>query len=557
MEDPSSMKTRELRQELESFGIETKSFVEKIEFIDALVHARNSNLTVGGSGNTAHDDHPASMGTKALRQELQSCGVDTTTFREKSEFITALVNVRKTKKQDQENTKVPMTTSSFVGGGSKRSYEENSYSASAPPTNNTKNNNFPSSSTHYPLSLGEIRPVSSGSGKDPYKVKLVSIDVLSRPFIISCTCPAYKFSIAKKGIENCTCKHIVTVFGEKLEQDRLRRNSNTNNNAGENVVPPTARSSASTAPPAAKRSKVGASAKGGKESTTSTASASTAIMDENPAIPKKITLAKEWDPKTNPTGYWMSEKLDGMRAFWDGKGTIWSRTGKRVRCPQFFMSGLPKGVELDGELFMGRGRFQNVMSVCRSHGGDSTSGGSAAEAWRNVVFVVFDCPSSNGNIAQRLKVATESLGTNNATFARIHPHKICEGEDMLAMELRCMEEQGGEGLMLRKPDAVWRAGRTTDLLKVKTFLDDEAIVVGHVDGKGKHMGRCGALRCKLKNGKLFSVGSGLKDNEREAGNVPQVGTVITFKYFELTKDGIPRFPTFLRIRPDVEATQFM
>ena len=75
---------------------------------------------------------------------------------------------------------------------------------------------------------------------------------------------------------------------------------------------------------------------------------------------------------------------------------------------------------------------------------------------------------------------------------------------MLAMELRCMEEQGGEGLMPRKPDAVWRAGRTTDLLKVKTFLDDEAIVVGHVDGKGKHMGRCGALRCKLKNGKNCS-----------------------------------------------------
>jgi DNA ligase-1 len=501
------------------------------------------------------------MGTKALRQELESCGVDTTTFREKSEFFTALVNVRKTTKQEQGNKNTPMT-SVANGGGTKRHFEENSSSATATTaTNNTNNNNFPSTTTRYPLALGEIRPVL-GSGKDPYKVKLVSVDVLSRPFIISCTCPAYKFSIAKKGIENCSCKHIVSVFGNTLEQERLRRNSNTNNNAGgENNVPSAATSSAYTAPPAAKRSKVAASAKGReKESTdptSSAAAAATTTMDENPSIPKKITLAKEWDPKTNPTGYYMSEKLDGMRAFWDGKGTIWSRTGKRVRCPQFFMAGLPQNVELDGELFMGRGRFQDVMSVCRSHGGDAANGGSAANAWRQVVFVIFDCPSSNGNIAHRLKVAAESLGKNNATFARIHPHKVCEGEDMLAMELRRLEEQGGEGLMLRKPDAKWRSGRTTDLLKVKTFLDDEAIVVGHVDGKGKHTGRCGALRCKLKNGKLFSVGSGLKDSEREVGNVPKIGTVITFKYFELTKDGIPRFPTFLRVRPDVEATQFM
>ena len=81
--------------------------------------------------------------------------------------------------------------------------------------------------------------------------------------------------------------------------------------------------------------------------------------------------------------------------------------------------------------------------------------------------------------------------------------------------------------------------------------------MGHVDGKSKHTGHCGALRCKLKNGKLFSVGSGLKDSKREARNVPQIGNVISFKYFEVTKDGIPRFPNFLHVCPDVKAAQFM
>ena len=110
--------------------------------------------------------------------------------------------------------------------------------------------------------------------------------------------------------------------------------------------------------------------------------------------------------------------------------------------------------------------------------------------------------------------------------------------------------------MLRKADAMWRSGRNTDLLKVKSFHDDEGLVLAHEAGKGKHAGKVGALRCVLRSGKHFSVGSGFKDSEREPSAAPKVGSVISVKYFELTKDGIPRFPTFLRVRPDVGPEQF-
>ena len=110
--------------------------------------------------------------------------------------------------------------------------------------------------------------------------------------------------------------------------------------------------------------------------------------------------------------------------------------------------------------------------------------------------------------------------------------------------------------MLRKPEALHRGGRNADLLKVKDFKDDEALVIGHDEGEGRHVGRLGALVCKARNGKLFKVGSGFTDEQRAFSRAPEKGSVITYKYFELTTDGIPRFPTFLRVRPDVQPDEF-
>jgi DNA ligase-1 len=85
-------------------------------------------------------------------------------------------------------------------------------------------------------------------------------------------------------------------------------------------------------------------------------------------------------------------------------------------------------------------------------------------------------------------------------------------------------------------------------LKVKTFHDADAKVIGHEPGKGKHKGRLGALFVQLPNGTKFSVGTGFSDAERSAP--PPVGSTITFRYQELSEAGVPRFPSYVRLRKD-------
>lgn len=104
--------------------------------------------------------------------------------------------------------------------------------------------------------------------------------------------------------------------------------------------------------------------------------------------------------------------------------------------------------------------------------------------------------------------------------------------------------------MARKPKSRYEAGRSNTLLKVKTFHDAEARVLGHVAGMGRHKGRLGALLVELADGTKFNVGTGFSDREREAP--PAIGSLITFRYQELSDGGVPRFPTYVAIRDDVK-----
>ncbi len=265
------------------------------------------------------------------------------------------------------------------------------------------------------------------------------------------------------------------------------------------------------------------------------------------SIESKITLAQQWKEGKDPTGYLMSEKLDGMRAYWTN-GKLWTRTGKLIYAPDWFIRGLPDDEDLDGELFLGRQQFDACMSIARRM--------DASDNWRQLKYVVFDCPTAAGGIKTRLKRAEELLKGCGNEYAIIHPHTICKSQDELMTKLTEIQDLGGEGLMLRHPTAAHRGGRTPDLLKVKTFLDDEALVIDHEPGKGKYVGKVGSLICINKAGTRFKVGSGLTDEIRSYRTAPQIGQVITFKYFELTKDNVPRFPTYMRIRPDVDASVF-
>ena len=182
----------------------------------------------------------------------------------------------------------------------------------------------------------------------------------------------------------------------------------------------------------------------------------------------------------------------------------------------------------------------------------------ASKEWEQIKYVVFDAPTIQGGIFTRLESANEVISKCGNDYVTIHPHSVCEGVDHLLDELAAMEKEGGEGLMLRNATSRHRSGRNVDLLKVKSFHDDEAIVVNYEEGRGKYQGMVGSLVCRSRSGAAFKVGSGLVESQRsyQSKTLPPIGSVITFQYFELTKDGIPRFPTFLRIRPDVDATEF-
>ena len=139
---------------------------------------------------------------------------------------------------------------------------------------------------------------------------------------------------------------------------------------------------------------------------------------------------------------------------------------------------------------------------------------------------------------------------DDAPFAAAVEHIRCDGVEHLRAELARVEGLGGEGLMLRQPGSAYVKSRSSTLLKVKTFFDAEARVESYKGGAGRHKGRVGALNVVTPGGVAFAVGTGLTDRQRE--NPPAVGSVITYRYQELTDDGVPRFPTFVAVRHDYQ-----
>jgi hypothetical protein len=196
---------------------------------------------------------------------------------------------------------------------------------------------------------------------------------------------------------------------------------------------------------------------------------------QDKTIEKMIALAKNWEPdnkKHDPTGMIMSEKLDGVRCFWNGKG-LYTRTGHLIPAPANFVQGFPSDMFLDGELFIDRGKFNEVSGLARTLQ-------SEPRAWKPVTYVVFDAPQVKGGLMTRLAAAKAKLD-GVCKFARILEQVVCKGHDHVIQELARIEAlvPPGEGLMLRHPTAEHKGGRSADLLKVKTQHDAEAVVTGH------------------------------------------------------------------------------
>lgn len=255
-------------------------------------------------------------------------------------------------------------------------------------------------------------------------------------------------------------------------------------------------------------------------------------------VPPPVLLAHVWENDTELSGWWMSEKLDGVRAYWDGKKFL-SRLGNSYNAPEWFTKGLPD-TPLDGELWVGRKKFQRCVSIVRQK--------DPHDEWRDVQYLVFDAPSEKGPFEDRLAYIDRYMKKHAPAYARFHEHVICKGTSHMREELKRVEGLGGEGLMMRRPGSSYEVGRSYTLLKVKSFHDAEARVIGHQEGTGKHKGRLGALLVEMPNGTRFAVGTGLSDAERKSP--PSVGSIITYRYQELSDGGVPRFPSYVGIRTD-------
>lgn len=256
------------------------------------------------------------------------------------------------------------------------------------------------------------------------------------------------------------------------------------------------------------------------------------------APPLMLAESFAGDEALDLSAYWVSEKLDGVRAYWDGKSLV-TRAGHRIAAPAWFTSGWPS-TPMDGELWGGRGTFARTSGIVRSTGERDAD-------WRSLAYLVFDLPDEPGTFDERLPRLQALTASSNVSLRRVEQWRARDLTELHA-RLAEVEANGGEGLMLHRGGSPYVAARTGDLLKFKSFDDAEARVVDHAPGNGKYLGMMGALIVERADGARFKIGSGFTDAERR--DPPPRGSWITYAYNGLTENGLPRFARFRRLRDD-------
>ena len=251
----------------------------------------------------------------------------------------------------------------------------------------------------------------------------------------------------------------------------------------------------------------------------------------------KLMLANSYHEDINVTDYWVSEKLDGVRAYWNGTQLI-SRQGNVFAAPDWFTADFPK-IPLDGELWMGRGTFETLSGAVRK----TTPVDSE---WRAIRLMVFDMPEQAGDFNQRLETLRRMFAQKHSPYITLVAQEKLPSQKALMARLDEVVNAGGEGLMLHLGSAPYRGVRSDDLLKLKRFEDAEATVLAHIAGTGKYQGAMGALLVQNSAGVQFKIGTGFSDAQRK--NPPPIGSQITYRSRSITNKGVPRFASFMRVR---------
>jgi DNA ligase-1 len=397
-----------------------------------------------------------------------------------------------------------------------------------------------------------------GSGSKPYQLK-------NSGGVKSCSCPAWRNQSVP--IDKRTCKHLRKVCGDAAETARIGGISAVGITTGRL---PTSAPNLSNAPRAASGngnpvSSVALGEPGweGKSVESFVNHCRRAGMDflmqMRPQIEEMaekelgrklrqdekakffgppILLAHPFEEADiSPKGWWMSEKLDGVRAYWDGKQFI-SRQGNIFYAPDWFRNGLPDH-PLDGELWMGRHAFQQTISVVKSV--------DSGDRWKKVCYRAFDMPHLTlEGFEKRMELLEGVLKHRHSDFFKMVDQNPCLGLDHLKQELDRLVALGAEGVMIREPKSRYVAARSATILKVKPWKDAEATVIGYEAGKGRHKGRTGGLEVRTPEGIEFNLGGGLTDEDRR--NPPPIGSVVTYRYMDKTDAGKPKGASFIAVR---------
>ncbi|PWN22967.1 DNA ligase/mRNA capping enzyme [Microstroma glucosiphilum] len=425
------------------------------------------------------------------------------------------------------------------------------------------------------LAVGEIHEVQ-GSGKDKWKIRRCEDGYYS------CSCGAWKYAKSPSPY-NRTCRHLGTVLGVDYETARVKWGEARIKARSTSPTTPLSQPSATQKRPHVDQGGSSVPAASQDESDYGKLmdakawpppQGSSSKIDVDPwtghstfngrALRKgfdaesavSMMLSETWDlGSMDPAGWWMSEKLDGCRAYWTGDRLI-SRSNKEWEAPGWFLDKLPKGFALDGELWRERDGFEELSGICRRRD---------HEGWRTVSFFVFDAPDLPLPYEERLRSARarvpdgemspdEALrGKFGGRIATL-PMTNCTGRAHLETFLGEIQDLGGEGVMLRRQHSPYERGRSSHSRKVKVWYDAEAQVVRHVPGDGRYKGQMGSLALLMECGTIFTCGSGLTDAMRRDWQPPK-GTIVRYRFHEMTQDGCPRFPIYVGICHDRDRPQ--
>jgi DNA ligase 1 len=250
-----------------------------------------------------------------------------------------------------------------------------------------------------------------------------------------------------------------------------------------------------------------------------------------------LLLAQTYSDKHDLANYLVSEKLDGVRAYWDGN-SLRFRSGRLIHAPAWFTAQFPAHA-LDGELWMGRQSFERLSAAVRRQVPMDTE-------WKSISYQVYELPNGVGSFSERIATLQASVAQAGVPWLHVVAQTRVNDSAALKMKLAQVVREGGEGLMLHRADAVWQTGRSDVLLKLKPHQDAEAVIVAHEAGKGKYQGMLGAVIVMTPEGRHFRLGTGFNDSLRMTP--PAIGSTVTYRYRDLTSTGLPKFASFLRVR---------